>query len=428
MLKNLSNSPLAPVTPAATVDHGAGLQRLQLRCDTLVIDTDRGLAMLVWRAHVLLDRADRPGRVVVTGPGAPEVAPSAWDDDDLDVEGTLAPDAVMLSSAVLPFSGAAARASSSAPPRATTGEVAPASADAATERSARSRLDATTPSLAGDPLERTEAAGLVVLSSMLPFASTPQSPPAPAPPRAAAAPEPPRAHAPLSATAAEPRSLPWPPPPASTASPAPYRPATEAGARAERLLDPAASPAGETPAPPPLLGAIAVVSAGPAEAPGSGRHPVAGAGAVAPAPDVTFDAYPPERCGAIAARLACDEGSTGDILRAEELDEAGWRRVHARWLDRIRDEAARSRTRLLSAYDSAYVSALEAKRGPIAVGDYARLAEAAERGAIAGALAARGLPEGAWPHLHRVWIRRMVKDARLGKQVRREIDALREAG
>jgi hypothetical protein len=43
-------------------------------------------------------------------------------------------------------------------------------------------------------------------------------------------------------------------------------------------------------------------------------------------------------------------------------------------------------------------------------------------------LAERGLPEGAWPHIHRVWIQRMVRDVRLGKQVRTVIDALRAAG
>ena len=43
----------------------------------------------------------------------------------------------------------------------------------------------------------------------------------------------------------------------------------------------------------------------------------------------------------------------------------------------------------------------------------------------AGALAERGFPQGAWPHLHRVWIGRMVKDVRLGKQVRKAIEARR---
>ncbi len=56
---------LTPVSPLVTVDQGVGAQPLQLRCDTLIVDSDRGLAMLVWRAHVLLDHPQRPGRVVV---------------------------------------------------------------------------------------------------------------------------------------------------------------------------------------------------------------------------------------------------------------------------------------------------------------------------------------------------------------------------
>jgi hypothetical protein len=143
--------------------------------------------------------------------------------------------------------------------------------------------------------------------------------------------------------------------------------------------------------------------------------------------EVAFDAYPPERCGAIAARIARDEGATGEILRAEELDAARWKRIHEHWLERIREEAARSRTKLMSDYDDAYVSALEVKRGTITLEEYARLAEAAERGVVAGALEEHGLPKGAWPHIHRLWIRRMVKDVHIGKQVRGAIDALRVA-
>jgi hypothetical protein len=150
-----------------------------------------------------------------------------------------------------------------------------------------------------------------------------------------------------------------------------------------------------------------------------------------PEVEIAFEAYPPPRCGAIAARLACtngDEGEGGDVLRAEDLDAGRWERVHAHWLDRIREEAARSRKTLLSDYDRAYVGALEAERGTVVLEEYARLAEAAERGEVEGALAERGLPEGAWPHIHRLWIERMVKDVRLGKQVRGAIDARRAAG
>jgi hypothetical protein len=189
---------------------------------------------------------------------------------------------------------------------------------------------------------------------------------------------------------------------------------------------PVPSPPKETPAPPALIGPIAVVAKEIEAARES--EVVAVSAAAQPEVEIDFDVYPPPRCGAIAARLACagsDDGTIGEILRGEDLDASRWQPVHAHWLERARAEAARSRKTLMSEYDGGYVGALEAERGVIALEEYARLAEAAERGEVAGALAEGGLPEGAWAHIHRVWIGRMVKDVRLGKQVRGAIEACR---
>lgn len=323
----------------------------------------------------------------------------------LDVEGTLAPGTVLFSSVVLPFSGAADPVPGSVPPPSPAVQAAPASASIPTEHSMRPGVGAIPPAVVENPLERTHEAGLVPASPMLPFAPAQEQ-------RASRSDTPPQGST---------SGLPFVPPPSQGEG------VEAAAARAE----PGASPWSEPPAPPPLLGASAMATAGPVESPTTGRPPAAQASAedapgedAGAASEIAFDAYPPERCGAIAARLACDERSTEAILRAEALDEARWQRVHAYWLDRIHNEAARSRKRLLSAYDTAYVSALEAERGPVATDDYARLAEAAERSAVAGALAERGLPASAWPHIHRVWIWRMVSDVRLGQQVRKAIEAL----
>ncbi len=52
--------------PAAFIDRGKGPgQRLSLRADTLWIDTDRGIATLVWRGQVSLEHKDEKGRVIV---------------------------------------------------------------------------------------------------------------------------------------------------------------------------------------------------------------------------------------------------------------------------------------------------------------------------------------------------------------------------
>jgi hypothetical protein len=58
---------LEPLAPRAVVDwaHG-GRMNVELRCDTLAIDSDRGLASLTWRGHVPLEDPTRIGCVVVS--------------------------------------------------------------------------------------------------------------------------------------------------------------------------------------------------------------------------------------------------------------------------------------------------------------------------------------------------------------------------
>ncbi|AKT40632.1 DUF2169 family type VI secretion system accessory protein [Chondromyces crocatus] len=58
---------LSPVTPRAMVERGATTPKeVQLRCDTLVIDTDRGVCTLAWRGWVPLSSPEEAGRVMVT--------------------------------------------------------------------------------------------------------------------------------------------------------------------------------------------------------------------------------------------------------------------------------------------------------------------------------------------------------------------------
>ncbi len=205
-------------------------------------------------------------------------------------------------------------------------------------------------------------------------------------------------------------------------------PASPHAPAAEALSLPVSPPSADPPAAPGLLGALATLGAAP-EVP-EPEPPSTERPAPQPevAPELVLDDYPPERCGAIAARLACDPAAAADVLRAESLDEERWRRVHEHWLGHIQEAAARSRKKPLVDYDVAYVAALEGRRGPIALYEYSQLAEAAERGAVASALRELTLPEGAWPHVHRVWIGRMVADVGVSRQVRAAIDSLRAAG
>lgn len=433
---------LAPVMPTVMADHGSGAQPLQLRCDTLVIDTDRGLAMLVWRAHVLLDHPDRPGRVVVTGLAAPEAELPAWTRKAPKRRTTLVPDIFIPPAVVLPFSGAATPAPVFGPPPAPVGATAPAPAATAGENAAPALSSGAGQPITNSVSTETLDPGLMVQAAALPFGSS-QSEDAfqrEAPPWGTTSFVPPRSYS-VDEEGIERTLVPTPVLPAAVLLPfdslqgegAPRReiPLGESTSALPFMPSSAHEESDDPPTPrqqdstdwqpPHLTGASRATPTAEADSPG-------GPALVAePEPGVTFHAYPPERCGAIAGRLACDGDSTSDILRAEDLDVERWKCVHEHWLDRIRDESTRGRKKLLSDYDGAYVSALEAKRGPITLDDYARLAEAAERSAAAGALVERGLPEGAWPHIHRVWIGRMVKDVRLGKQVRVTIDALRAA-
>jgi hypothetical protein len=232
----------------------------------------------------------------------------------------------------------------------------------------------------------------------------------------------------------------YPPPP--TAQPA-YPPAAQPA-----YPPPAAQPAypppeeppirpEEAPTPPELFGAPGLdlrdpeghaAAAGAATAPQDTPRAEAQSPEQPPSPVSTLDpeAYPPARCGAIAARLALEEPAE-QVYREERLDAEGWERVHEHWLDRIDAEVARGRGQLQAEYDAAYLGALESDRGALTPDTYAALAEAAERDAIEEELQARKLPEDAWPHIHRVWLGRLLGDLKLAKEVRARIASIRAA-
>jgi hypothetical protein len=66
---------LAPVTPEAVVERpGQPAEAVPFVCDTMWIDTDRGVCALTWRARILLDSPNAPGRVLVKANGAVEEA------------------------------------------------------------------------------------------------------------------------------------------------------------------------------------------------------------------------------------------------------------------------------------------------------------------------------------------------------------------
>ncbi|WP_157907308.1 DUF2169 family type VI secretion system accessory protein [Sorangium cellulosum] len=135
-----------------------------------------------------------------------------------------------------------------------------------------------------------------------------------------------------------------------------------------------------------------------------------------PAPPLA--AYPIERCAVIAAKLAQRPADCDTILKAEKLTPKNWQSLHEQWLDEIQDEIARRKKKLLSAYDAAYVAALEKERGPITAGEYAQLVISAEQGQGQAALAELGLPDESMMRIRRVWLERIVKDKKAAAAVR----------
>lgn len=181
--------------------------------------------------------------------------------------------------------------------------------------------------------------------------------------------------------------------------------------------------------PPPMVGPIAIAPLSDPVAAPPENNPSTPAAPEAPAPDpppieepkapgLPLDKYPVESCAAIAARIAQRPEDEGAILEAEKLSKETWEAVHAHWLDAIREEATRGKRKMLSAYDIAYVAALEADRGPITPTEYARILIAAERGQGEQMLTKLRLPEGVMIRLRRVWLERTVKDPKVGEEVR----------
>lgn len=453
---------LQGVTPGARASvEGGALRDVHLRCDTLVIDTDRGTATLVWRGNVPLSQPEQVGVVVVTdgrsgegsmeetalggAPGGPvmpfhaadpERSPvGAWvpfdgalwreeatpllavaDVPPGDATGTLIGTPVGATTRpVLPFSAAAEDDEVETPRPPPVLEAGQAGAPRWAMRPAGVEVggEAVTPHLAMARVLPGDATGTVIgtpvgvsARPVLPFGATADDDDVDTPRPQGVGSAPPveaawqaRSVEPMSEERRELPAVRW------------------AGVEPPPMIGPLATPE--------MVAGVRTIEKAPAAEVKVEKAVEEGPAVEAPLP---LEEYPLERCARIAAQIARRPEEQGAILEAQELSAERWTALHEHWLGRIQEEAARSRRKLLSEYDAVYVGELEAKGGVITLEEYARLAEAAERGVVGEVLGGRGLPEGAWAHIHRVWIGRMVKDVRLGKEVRGAIEAVRGGG
>ncbi|MEP7124949.1 MAG: DUF2169 domain-containing protein [Byssovorax sp.] len=342
---------------------GESQEEIELIADTLWIDTDRGLATVVWRGRFPLSHAREEGRIVVSmQTGASAVAPARHAAEDPTMLGDLggkesgtlqlpASDVATIlghlrarsDASALPFKAASSVWSGfHHPPTATPEAALPE--DTGTLYGARSPTRAPLPFAATvAPLERTperEPDRIGPLATMDIAAPEPAVPAAAEPDEADSAPSPVDARAPG--------------------------------------------------APPPI------------------------------------DEHPIERCAAITASIARRRPETAQILEENRLDAATWAALQQHWSEAITRETSRGKTALLHAFDAAYVAQIEAERGPIRTEEYARLVVASERGTLADTLAAMTLPRGAMMRIERTWLAKTADDPAVARELRRAVTAERE--
>lgn len=425
---------LQPIKVVAGVSRGgAPREELPLTCDTVLIETDRALCSLVWRAEVRLWHREEAGQIAVwmepvaRRPPRPTTPPERS-------EGTH-PFSTTLSGGathetarkpVLPFS-----AGSRAPldiHQEPTAPLAPMEDPPDTERAPATRA----------PLMILGAHGTL----LTPPASPPSEPP-PTPTRVGVPFEPP----PRMALPFEPRSttrLPTEPPPPPLGiglpfEPPPLRPRLDPPPHLDpppalapppwldpppEIAPPLAAPG--LPAPPALIGPLAGLTAAAPNTPvppTSAQPEERPAGAPAP-PDDT--AIPIEQLAAITAEIHEARSPLASILEAHGVSERAFHTAETRWTALLERESGRGGSKLRTPYDRAYLAAVEGFRGPITLAEYTRVAVALERGDAEPALAKLAIQRPALMPLLRVWTRKVAADPHLADESYALLAALRE--
>jgi hypothetical protein len=407
---------LRALVPRARVEVGSeAVQEARLRCDTLWIDTDRGICSLTWRAYVPIEVPHQPGRVVI---GLADGVRPTWflgapSGPERAVEPAAAP--VMSGGAPAPF----APGIPDRDPSITT-LTGPLATSVAT-RPVLPFVESRTPWAASPPIEPAPAAPAGVvgqdsrlwtlpemqrssLHDVLPFmaAGAAASSSMQAPVVAVAPPPLPLPPPPLTQVPPPPPPLPLPPPPLTQVSPPPL---------------PAPMPAPEVDEP----GHAALIPIPRDPAPDTRPQDLKLEETRRP----SMEEFPVERFAAVSASLALRPDEKETIFRLNGLTEPGWACLCAAWDAEIKGALRRGRSQKLRAYDAAYVAQLEKERGPISVDELARITVGTERGNPAEALRDMGLPDGCAIHIQRTWIGRVASDPALGAAVRKAVEKVR---
>jgi hypothetical protein len=180
---------------------------------------------------------------------------------------------------------------------------------------------------------------------------------------------------------------------------------------------------------------IAPPAAAPAPAEPAPKPPVASAPAGSTAPNKTApmeadpapDTVPIERYAGISAALSRKGVDRGSVLRAQKLTIAGWGAIDRHWKRALAEQTDRGEKTLLHAFDVAYVGAQAELHRPVGVREYARILIGLERGEVGRVLAALELQLSDLMRLQRVWTRRVADSAELAAELAVALEEARKA-
>jgi hypothetical protein len=144
-------------------------------------------------------------------------------------------------------------------------------------------------------------------------------------------------------------------------------------------------------------------------------------------PDPAPETVPIERYAGISAALSRKGVDRGSVLRAQKLTIAGWGAIDRHWKRALAEQTDRGEKTLLQAFDVAYVSAQGELHRPVGVREYARILIGLERGEVGRVLAALELQLSDLMRLQRVWSKRVADGADLAAELAVALEEARKA-
>jgi hypothetical protein len=116
---------------------------------------------------------------------------------------------------------------------------------------------------------------------------------------------------------------------------------------------------------------------------------------------------PLELCATVTARIHVSPARVDEELSAAKLEEEHFANSCEHWESVVEEQLRRGDKTTLTAFDEAYVAAVEELCGPIEPEHHARIELASERGAVEDTLADLGLPAPGLMRIRRICTQRL---------------------